>query len=223
VPHEPLTLIRRLYDAWNAGDVATAAQVVAPDVRWDTFGAAEGPSAMQATLAGGSGGTWHRTAVALDLLVGVGDHVLAFNRRSGAAPERIEIWTLHDGKAVHYRGYPLDEGLAVLSVTTRSRKLEIVCRALIAFNRGDRAGWVRHFDGDARAFAEQLAGRRLDDARVLGETFEALVISALHDRDEAAGEQVNLVLTYSGERVRRVVAHATPDAALAAAARWTPV
>ena len=39
---EPLALIRRLYDAWNVGDVATAAEVLAPDVRWDTFGAREG-------------------------------------------------------------------------------------------------------------------------------------------------------------------------------------
>ena len=49
--HEPLALIRRLYDAWNSGDVATAAEVLAPDVRWDTFGAAKANS-MQQTLAG---------------------------------------------------------------------------------------------------------------------------------------------------------------------------
>ena len=115
--HEPIARIRRLYDAWNAGDVATAADVLSPDVRWDTFGAAKtaGPNAMQATLAAGSGGTWHLTAVSIDLLIGIGAHVLACSRRSGAAPERIEIWTLEHGKAVHYRGYPLDDGLAVLT------------------------------------------------------------------------------------------------------------
>src|ERR687893_451153 len=136
---EPLALTRRLYDAWNAGDVATAAHVLAPDVQWDTFGAAKtaGPNAMQATLAGGSGGTWHLTAVAVDLLIGVGSHVLAFSRRTGAAPERIEIWTLEHGKAVHYRGYPLDDGLAVLKETTGSSKLEVVARAFLAFNSGD--------------------------------------------------------------------------------------
>ena len=124
---EPLTLIRRLYDAWNVGDVAAAAEVLSPDVRWDTFGGgrAAGANAIQATLAGGSGGTWHMTAVAIDLLVGVVDHVIAFSRRSGAEPERIEIWTLRGGKAVHYRGYPLNEGLAVLSETTRSVQTSI--------------------------------------------------------------------------------------------------
>ena len=219
---EPLVLIRRLYDAWNVGDVAAAAEVLAPDVRWDTFGAAKGaPDAMQATLAGGSGGTWHLTAVAVDLLVAIGEHVLAFSRRSGAAPERIEIWTLHGGRAVHYRGYPLDDGLAVLSETTRSRKLELVCRAVLAFNRGDRAGWLRIFTGDARGFAQRLAGRRLDDVSVLGETFETLVLSAAYHHDDTV-TPVHLVLTFAGERARRVEPHATADAALDAAARWSP-
>jgi hypothetical protein len=221
--HEPITLIRRLYDAWNAGDVATAADVLSPDVRWDTFGAAKtaGPNAMQTTLAGGSGGTWHLTAVTIDLLIGVGSHVLAFSRRTGAAPERIEIWTLQHAKAVHYRGYPLDDGLAVLTETTGTRKLEVTCRALLAFNRGDRAAWLRTFEGDARAFADRLAGSRLDDVSVLGETFESLVIAAdYHSGDTVS--PVHLVLTFAGERVRRVVPHPTVDEALAAAARWSP-
>jgi hypothetical protein len=215
--HEPLDLIRRLYDAWNVGDVATAAEVLSPDVRWDSFGGARvaGPNAMQATLAGGSGGTWKLTAVAIDLLVGVVDHVIAFNRRSGAEPERIEIWTLRDGKAVHYRGYALDEGLAVLTETTRSRKLEIACRALLAFNRGDRGA-------DLRVFTEQLPGRRLDDVEVLGETFESLVVSARHEQDEATSAPVHLVITFAGDEARRVVVQPTAEAALAAAARWTP-
>jgi len=215
---EPLTLIRRLYDAWNVGDVAAAANVLSPDVRWDTFGGgrAAGANAIQATLAGGSGGTWHMTAVAIDLLVGVVDHVIAFSRRSGAEPERIEIWTFRGGKAVHYRGYPLNEGLAVLSETTRSRKLEVACRTLLAFNRGDRGG-------DVRVFAEQFHGQRLDDVQVLGETFESLVVSAVHHHDETTSAPVNLVITFASDKARRVVAHATAEAAVAAAARWTPV
>ena len=112
--------------------------------------------------------------------------MIAFSRRRGAEPERIEIWTLRDGKAVHYRGYPLDDGLAVLSATTRSRKLEVVCRAVLAFNRGDRAGWAGYFEGEGREFAERLSGQRLDDVKVLGETFEALVVSATYHHGEAA-------------------------------------
>ena len=221
--HEPLTLIRRLYDAWNNGDVATAARVLAADVRWDTFGAARTtPNAMQQTLASGSGGTWHLTAVSVDLLVGIESHVLAFTRRTGTAPERIEIWTLRDGRAVHYRGYPVDDGLAVLSETTRSRKLELVCRALLAFNRGDKAGWMRIFTGDGRAFAQRLEGTRLDDVQVLGETFDALVIAASYTHGGRVSP-VNLVLTFAGERARRVDPHPTPADALDAAARWSPL
>ncbi len=216
---EPLALIRRLYDAWNSGDVATAAEVLAPDVRWDTFGGAKA-NAMQQTLAGGSGGTWHLTAVAVDLLVGIEDHVLAFSRRTGAAPERIEIWTLKDGRAVHYRGYPLDDGLAVLSETTGSRKLELVCRAVVAFNRGDKAGWMRIFTGDGRAFAQRLEGTRLDDIRVLGETFDALVLSAAYHHGGQV-TPVHLLLTFAGERARRVEPYPTAADALDAAARWS--
>src|SRR3954468_8540267 len=208
--HGPLALIRRLYDAWNRGDVATAAEVLAPDVRWDTFGAAKAsPNAMQQTLAGGSGGTWHLTAVAVDLLVAIEEHVLAFSRRSGAAPERIEIWTVHGSRATHYRGYPLDEGLTVLSENPPSRKLEMLCRATLAFNRGDKAGWMRIFTGDGRAFAQRLEGTRLDDVEVLGETFEALWVWAASPFGGRV-PPVTLVLPYAGERVRRVEPYPTP-------------
>ena len=217
---ERLSLIRRLYDAWNAGNVAAAAEVLSPDVRWDTYGPAKAHE-MQATLAGGSGGTWMLTAVELDLLVGVGDHVLAFSRRSGAEPERIEIWTLRDARATHYRGYPLDDGLAVLTASTRSRKLELTCRAVLAFNRGDRAGWASFFDGEGRAFAQRLEGRRLDDVRILGETLDTLVVSAAYNLDEVV-RPVNLAIRFGDDKLQRVVAHATSEAALAEAGRWSP-
>ena len=139
-------------------------------------------------------------------------------RHEGAG---AEIWTLHGGRATHYRGYPLDEGLAVLSETTRSRKLELLCRAMLAFNRGDKAGWMRIFTGDGRAFAQRLEGTRLDDVEVLGETFEALVVAAAYLLGGRV-TPVNLVLTYAGERVRRVEPYPTPADALDAAARWSP-
>jgi ketosteroid isomerase-like protein len=221
---DPLATIRRLYDAWNGGDVAQAAALLAPDIRWESFGAT--PHGLQeATVAGGSGGTWRLSPVAIDLLVGVGKHVIAFSRRSvdpeGAEAARLEVWTVRGGKAEHYRGYPLEEGLAVLRETTGDGKLEVACRALLAFNRGDRARFVSFFEADARSYAERLDGQRLDDVRVLAETFAALVISAIHHGGEA--RPVHLVISFAGDHARRVVPHPTAEAAVAAAAAGAAV
>jgi ketosteroid isomerase-like protein len=214
---EPLEVVRRLYLAWNAGDVAGAAELLSPAVRWESFGASppeEGPQGLEATLAGSSHGTW----MTIDLLVCVVDHVIAFTRRGSphgdAEAERLEVWTLHDGRAVHYRGYPLDEGLAVLSETTGSRRLEALCRGVLAFNRGDVDGWLQLLLVSAEP------GQRLDDVRVLAESDDALVVSALHHlRDSGRlAERLNLVIAFEGDRARRVVRHATREDAIAAAA-----
>jgi len=248
---EPLEVVRRLYDAWNAGDVAGAAELLSPAVRWESFGASrpvDGPQGLQATLAGGaSGGTWTLSPLTINLLVRVVDHVIACSRRTGrhgeAEAERLEVWTLRDGKVVHYRGYPLEEGLAVLSRTTGSRRLEAVCRGVLAFNRGDVDGWVQLFDPDVefvsaerdlrrghagvRAYAEELRalwpGQRLDDVQILAESPNALVLSSIHYLHNASGaarveEALNLVIGFEGDRARRVTGHATSDEALAAAA-----
>ena len=81
---QPCELVRDLYEAWNAGDVAGAAALLSSSIRWETFGASgelSGPQAMQTTLAGGStGGTWQLSPVTIDVLVGVVQHVIAFTR-----------------------------------------------------------------------------------------------------------------------------------------------
>jgi ketosteroid isomerase-like protein len=249
--HAPLKLVRRFYDAWNAGDVAGAAGLLSPAVRWESFGTsppADRPEGLRATLAGGSsGGTWMLSPVTIDLLVCVVDHVIAFSRRSraqgDAEVERLEVWTVHEGRAVHYRGYPLDDGLAVLSQTTGSRRLEAVCRGVLAFNRGDVDGWVQLFEPhvefisaehDVRrghagicAHAKELDApwpdQRLDDVQILAESTNALVISAVHHLHDASrgprsAEPLNLVIEFEGDRARRVTGHATPTDALSAAA-----
>jgi ketosteroid isomerase-like protein len=228
---QPLAVVRRLYDVWNAGDVAGAAQLVSPAVRWESFGTsppvdvAEG---LRATLAGGAWGET-RSSVTVDLLVGVIDHVIACSRRetsyADGDAERLEVWTVRDGRAVHYRGYPLDAGLTVLSQTTGSGRLEAVCRGLLALNRGDVDDWVQLFDPDVEFVCEREVwpAPRLDDVTVLAESSDALVISAvrhLHDPSRAApvDERLYVVIDFEGDRARRVSGHATPEAALSAAA-----
>ena len=57
--------------------------------------------------------------------------------------------------------------------------------------------------------------RRSDDA----ETFEALVISAVHYADEeSGGRPLHLVIGFADEHARLVVPHPTPEAAVAAVA-----
>lgn len=251
---EPLELVRHLYDAWNAGDVAGAAKVLSPAVRWETFGsegALSGPQGLQTTLAGGSsGGTWNLSPVTIEALVRVVEHVIAFSRRRGPDAkerERLEVWTLRGGSAVHYRGFPLDDGLAVLTETTGSRRLEAVCRAVLAFNRADAAGWLELFDPDVRfvtadhhiwighagmrAYTADLAatwpGQRLDDVQILAEGDRALVISAVQHLENAergmrAAEPLHLVIAFEGRRAHGVTGHATAEQALAAAAGEDP-
>ena len=218
---DPLTDVRRLYDAWNAGDVARAAALLSRTIIWESFGAT--PHGLQeATLAGGSGGTWRLSAGrdrAARRRRPPRDRLQPPQRRAGRRRgATIEVWTVRDGKADHYRGYPLDEGLAVLRATTGDGKLDLACRALLAFNRGDRAAFAGFFEAEARGFAERLGGARVDDVRVLAETFEALVISAVHYAEEGEGRPLHLVIGFADEHARVVVPHATPEAALAAGA-----
>jgi ketosteroid isomerase-like protein len=226
-PQDPLTLVRHLYDAWNAGDVAGAARLLSPSVRWETFGAPggalSGREGLQTTLAGASsGGTWHQSPVTIDVLVRVVEHVIAFSRRRGpdGENERLEVWTLHGGAAVHYRGFPLEEGLAVLTETTGSRRLEAVCRAVLAFNRGDADEWIELLDP---GLAERWRpGQRLDDVEILAESASTLVITAVQHLEDATrghrvAEPLHLVIAFEGVRARRVSGHATAEEALAAA------
>jgi uncharacterized protein (TIGR02246 family) len=196
-------------------------------------------------MAGGSsGGTWQLSPVTIDVLVRVVEHVIAFTRRRGpdGERERLEVWTLHDGAAVHYRGFPLEEGLAVLTETTGSRRLEAVCRGVLAFNRGDAEGWIELFDpdvefvtaeGDAwhghagiraywRNLGELWPRQRLDDVNILAESATELVISAVQhleseDRAQRVAEPLHLVIAFDGRRARRVSGHATAEEAMAAA------
>jgi ketosteroid isomerase-like protein len=210
-----LGVVRLLYDAWNSGGVARAANLLAPDVRWENFGDAkpvEGLEGLHVTLAGpATGGTMMLSPVVVDLLIGVGDHVVGCTRRTQGPQtderSRVEVWTVHEGKIHRYRGYPFEEGLAVLTESSGSRHLERLCRDLAAFNRHEAAGWPATVAGSG-------PDARLDDVELLTDSADALVVSAVR----AVGDPtpLGLVLAFEGDRIQRVSGHPTAEAALAA-------
>lgn len=210
-----LAPVRALYEAWNSGSVAAAANVLSPTVRWENFGDAtpvEGVQGLHVTLAGPStGGTMMLSPVVVEVLVELGRHVIAVTRRTQGTEQRsrLEVWTVDYGVIVRYRGYPVEEGLAVLTETTGSRRLETLLRDLAAFNCGDSHGWPATIAGTS-------PGARLDDVTVLTDAPGMLVITAVRTPGDAA--PLNLALEFAAGRVQRVSGYPTVDQALAAAA-----
>jgi SnoaL-like protein len=209
----PLDTVRGLYDAWNAGSVARAAELLAPDIRWENFGEAhvEGVDGLHATLAGpGSGGTMIISAVRVDLLMGAGHHVLSCVRRSeaGGERERFEVWTVGEGRVIRYRGFPVKEGLQVLTDSAGSGRLTAVCRDVAAFNRRQTSGWPATVAGTG-------PDARLDDIEVMADSPGRLVVNAV--RSPGPAEALNLVLEFDVDAVQRVSGYPTAEAALAAA------
>ena len=210
----PLEIVRRLYESWNSGSVARAAALLAPDVRWENFGEprpVEGVDGLHATLAGpGTGGTMMISPVRVDLLVGAGHHVLGCAHRSDVRGERerFEVWTVTEGRVTRYRGYPVDEGLEVVTESTGSGRLATLCRDVAAFNRGEAAGWPATVAGTG-------PGARLDQVEVVADSPGLLVISAVRSPGEAA--PLNLVLAFEGDAVQRVAGYPSAAEALAAA------
>jgi hypothetical protein len=215
----PLEIVNRLYEAWNAGSVALAAQLLAPDVRWDNFGEprpVEGVEGLHATLAGqGGGGTMILSPVRVDLLVGAGHHVLGCARREdvGDERERFEVWTVVEGRVTRYRGYPVEEGLEVVTESTGSGRLATLCRDVAAFNRRQAGGWPAMVAGAG-------PGRRLDHIEVLADGPDRLVISAV--RSPGAAVPLILLLAFEGNAVQRVAGYPSAAEALAVAGVSSP-
>ena len=204
-----------------------------------------GAAGHAATLAGGSsGGTWQLSPVTIDVLVRVVRARIAFTRRRGpdGERERLEVWTAARRRGGALPRLPLEEGLAVLTETTGSRRLEAVCRGVLAFNRGDADGWIELFDPDVdssrpsttsgtatpgcaptrQSLGELWPRQRLDDVDILAESATALVISAIQHLENTArrlrvAEPLHLVIAFDGGRARRVSGHATAKEAIAAA------
>ena len=114
-------IIRSVYRAFAAGDVAGVLGAMSPDIVWneaENFPYADGnpyrgPEAVANGVFARCIGEWDGFAVHMDDLIDGGDRVVALGRYSGANKETgkamnaqaAHVWTLENGKVVAFQQY----------------------------------------------------------------------------------------------------------------------
>lgn len=105
--HANATVVRRMIDAMNGGDMQAAAAALADDVEWHEIGRAEarhGKAALRDTMVGGAAD--FEITVKLHDVVGGDDHTIALVEATAARGGRTltyrtaEIFHIRDGKIV---------------------------------------------------------------------------------------------------------------------------
>ncbi len=112
-------VIRSVYDAFAAGDVAGVLGRMSPDIRWieaENFPYADrnpyiGPEAVLQGVFARCAGEWDGFSVKIEELLDAGDTVVALGRYGGVykATGRAQhtqiahVWRLRDGKAVAFQ------------------------------------------------------------------------------------------------------------------------
>jgi ketosteroid isomerase-like protein len=118
---ENVAVIKGIYDAFGAGDVAGVLGAMSPDIVWheaENFPYADrnpyvGPQAVAEGVFGRCIGEWDGFNVQMTDLIDGGDRVVALGRYGGAYktsggamnPQAAHVWTLKDGKAVAFQQY----------------------------------------------------------------------------------------------------------------------
>jgi hypothetical protein len=121
VSAENVAIIKSIYDAFRAGDVAGVLGRMSPEIVWheaENFPYCDGnpykgPDAIAAGVFARCIGEWDGFAVAMDNLIDGGDRIVALGRYRGTFkgtgrkmnPQAVHIWTLKDGKAVSFQQY----------------------------------------------------------------------------------------------------------------------
>jgi ketosteroid isomerase-like protein len=116
-----VAVIKGIYDAFGAGDVAGVLGAMSPDIVWheaENFPYADrnpyvGPQAVAEGVFGRCIGEWDGFNVQMTDLIDGGDRVVALGRYGGAYKtsggamnaEAVHVWTLKDGKAVAFQQY----------------------------------------------------------------------------------------------------------------------
>ena len=118
---ENVAVIKGIYDAFGAGDVAGVLGAMSPDIVWyeaENFPYADrnpyvGPQAVAEGVFGRCMIEWDGFNVQMTDLIDGGDRVVALGRYGGAYkasggamnPQAAHVWTLKDGKAVAFQQY----------------------------------------------------------------------------------------------------------------------
>ena len=111
--------IRRLYEAFEAGDIPTALAMMSSDIVWheaENFPYADGnpyvgPEAVLNGVFVRCANEWEGFGVAMETLLDAGDHVVASGRYRGTwpstgremSPQVVHIWRMTEGKAVAFQ------------------------------------------------------------------------------------------------------------------------
>jgi ketosteroid isomerase-like protein len=122
---ENVEIVRRAFEAWNAGEPEAAVELLDPDIAWHlppNFPDAEGWRGRAAVVEGLASvtGSWDEFRVEVQELIEAGDRVVALVRFHGRAAITGldlggvsvdgQVWTLRDGKAVDVQMYNGTDG-----------------------------------------------------------------------------------------------------------------
>lgn len=118
---ENVALIKGIYDAFSAGDVAGVLGRMSPSIVWneaENFLYADGnpyvgPEAVATGVFARCIGEWNGFTVAIDEIVDGGDTVIALGRYLGTykatgnsmRTQLVHVWRIADGKAVRFQQY----------------------------------------------------------------------------------------------------------------------
>ena len=118
---ENVSLVRQGYDAFNRGDIDTVMGIMDPEIVWQEpdveglpdRGTHHGSEAVANDVFGSVAEQWDEFQVVTEEFLDAGDRVIVlgnFRVRGKATGRSVDapyahVWTLRDGKVVHFRNY----------------------------------------------------------------------------------------------------------------------
>jgi ketosteroid isomerase-like protein len=118
---ENVALVRAIYDAFAAGEVAGVLGRMSPAIVWneaENFPYADrspyvGPEAVANGVFARCAGEWEGFAVAVDEILDAGDTIVALGRYRGTYKatgkamnaQLVHVWRIKDGKAIAFQQY----------------------------------------------------------------------------------------------------------------------